>query len=75
MSARRAQFDIREASPVIFLVLGVLIAANVVVDGSCLEPKRRKSPIADSFNVPDISGCRRRQSSVLPKINESRKRA
>jgi Tfp pilus assembly protein PilO len=67
MNARRQRFDIREASGIVFVVLGALFLANVVVSVVFVRPKVVKYRQLTDLSSPQLQVVRTREKEVTEK--------
>jgi hypothetical protein len=67
MTARRQRFDVREASGIVFLVLGLLILANVLVTVLVVRPKVIKHRQLTDLSSPQLQVVKTREKEVVQK--------
>ena len=67
MTGRRQRLDIREASGIIFLILGIAIVANAVATVFLVRPKVVKHRQLTDLSSPQFQGVKTRESEVVQK--------
>jgi Tfp pilus assembly protein PilO len=67
VTARKARFDVREASGVIFAVLGVLILVNIAVSVVVVRPKVAKYRQLTDLTSPQLQVVKTREKEVVKK--------
>ncbi len=67
MTARKPRFDVREASGVIFLVLGALIVGNILVAVLVVRPKVAKHRQLTDLSSPQMQIVKTREKDVVQK--------
>jgi Tfp pilus assembly protein PilO len=67
MTARRPRFDVREASGVVFLVLGALILANAMVSVLLVRPKVVRHRQLTDLSSPQFQVVKTRENEVVLK--------
>ena len=61
MTARKPRFDVRDASPVIFVVLGILIVVNAMVTVLVVRPKVVRHRQLTDLSSPQFQVVNREQ--------------
>ncbi len=69
MTARRARFDVREASGIVFFVLGALILANAIVSVFIVRPKVVRYRQLTDLTSPQLQVVQSREKEVVQKEN------
>ena len=67
MTARRPRFDVREASGIIFLFLGVLILGNILVTVFVVRPKVVRHRQLTDLSSPQLQVVKTREKEVVQK--------
>lgn len=67
MTARRARFDVRDASGVIFTILGALILANLAVSVMVVRPKVARYRQLTDLTSPQLAVVKTRDKEVVKK--------
>lgn len=67
MKARRARLDVRAASGIVFLVLGILLVANFVVTVLYVRPKVVKHRELTDLSSPQVQVVKSRETEVVLK--------
>ena len=67
MNAPRRRFDVRETSGVVFLVLGLLILANVLVTVFVVRPKVIRHRQLTDLSSPQLQFVKTRENEVVQK--------
>ena len=69
MTARRARFDVRETSGIVFFVLGALILANAIVSVFIVRPKVVRYRQLTDLTSPQLQVVQSREREVVQKEN------
>jgi Tfp pilus assembly protein PilO len=67
MNTRRPRFDVREASGIVFFVLGALILANAVVSVVVVRPKIVRHRQLTDLSSPQLQVVKTRENEVVQK--------
>ena len=67
MTARRPRFDIREASGIVFVVLGALLLANLAVSVVVVRPKVVRYRQLTDLSSPQLQVVKTREKEVTQK--------
>ena len=67
MKARRPRFDIREASGIVFIVLGALLLANVAISVVVVRPKVVRYRQLTDLSSPQLQVVKTREKEVAQK--------
>ena len=67
MKARRPRFDIREASGIVFIVLGALLLANVAISVVVVRPKVVRYRQLTDLSSPQLQVVKSREKEVAQK--------
>jgi Tfp pilus assembly protein PilO len=67
MTARRPRFDVRDASPIIFLILGIAIVVNAMVAVFFVRPKVVRHRQLTDLSSPQFQVVKTREAEVIQK--------